>query len=84
MCPRPPPAPEGVVISEVSSSYWTNHSKQRAFVELRGPPMTKLEGLVLTVFDQERSWAVIVLPMTGYTDNDGYYVVGNITGAGEG
>ncbi|XP_026206841.1 uncharacterized protein si:ch211-183d21.1 [Anabas testudineus] len=81
LCPRPPPAPEGVVISEVSSGHWTNHSQQRAFVELHGPPMTDLQGLVLTVFDQERSGTVIALPLTGSIDQDGFYIVGNVTGA---
>lgn len=82
-CPRPPPAPEGVVISEVASSRWTNHSQQRAFVELHGRPMTDLRGLVLTVFDQERSGTRIALPLTGSIDQDGFYVIGNVTGAGE-
>lgn len=82
-CPRPPPAPEGVVISEVASGYWTNHSQQRAFVELHGPPMTALLGLVLTVFDQVHSGTVIALPLTGSIDQDGFYIVGNVTGAGE-
>lgn len=80
-CPRPPPAPEGVVISEVSSNHWTNHSQQRAFVELHGPPMTDLKGLVLSVFDQERSGTVIALPLTGSIDRDGFYIIGNVTGA---
>ncbi|XP_034426563.1 uncharacterized protein si:ch211-183d21.1 [Hippoglossus hippoglossus] len=80
-CPRPPPAPEGVVISEVASGHWTNHSQQRAFVELHGPPMTDLRGLVLSVFDQERSGTVIALPLTGSIDQDGFYIVGNVTGA---
>ncbi|XP_047465874.1 uncharacterized protein si:ch211-183d21.1 [Mugil cephalus] len=80
-CPRPPPAPEGVVISEVASGHWTNHSQQRAFVELQGPPMTDLQGLVLSVFDQERSGTVIALPLTGSVDQDGFYIIGNITGA---
>ncbi|XP_067344648.1 uncharacterized protein si:ch211-183d21.1 [Channa argus] len=78
-CPRPPPAPEGVVLNEVASGHWTNHSQQRAFVELHGPPMTNLEGLVLTVFDQERSGTVIALPLTGSIDQDGFYTVGNVT-----
>lgn len=82
-CPRPPPAPEGVVISEVASGHWTNHSQQRAFVELHGPPATDLRGLVLSVFDQERSGTVIALPLTGSVDQDGFYIVGNVTGAGE-
>uniref|UniRef100_A0AAQ4Q128 LTD domain-containing protein n=3 Tax=Gasterosteus aculeatus TaxID=69293 RepID=A0AAQ4Q128_GASAC len=80
-CPRPPPAPEGVVISEVASGHWTNHSQQRAFVELHGPPATDLRGLVLSVFDQERSGTVIALPLTGSVDQDGFYIVGNVTGA---
>ncbi|XP_041818651.1 uncharacterized protein si:ch211-183d21.1 isoform X2 [Chelmon rostratus] len=80
-CPRPPPAPEGVVISEVASGHWTNHSQQRAFVELHGPPKTDLRGLVLTVFDQERSGTVIALPLTRSIDRDGFYIVGNVTGA---
>ncbi|XP_054454769.1 uncharacterized protein si:ch211-183d21.1 [Anoplopoma fimbria] len=80
-CPRPPPAPEGVVISEVASGHWTNHSQQRAFVELQGPPMTDLRGLVLSVFDQERSGTVIALPLTGSVDQDGFYIIGNVTGA---
>ncbi|XP_008304772.1 uncharacterized protein LOC103376182 [Stegastes partitus] len=80
-CPRPPPAPEGVVISEVASSHWTNHSQQRAFVELHGPPMMNLRGLVLSVFDQERTGTVIALPLTGYIDRDGFYMIGNVTGA---
>ncbi|XP_028264368.1 uncharacterized protein LOC114437712 [Parambassis ranga] len=80
-CPRPPPAPEGVVISEVASGHWTNHSQQRAFVELHGPPMTDLRGLVLSVFQQGRTGTVIALPLTGSLDQDGFYVVGNVTGA---
>lgn len=83
-CPRPPPAPEGVVISEVASAHWTNHSQQKAYVELHGPPMTDLQGLVLSVFDQEHSGTVISLPLTGSVDQDGFYVIGNVTGAGEG
>lgn len=78
-CPRPPPAPEGVLLSEVASSLWTNHSRQRAFVELLGPPMTDLRGLVLSVFDQERGGTVLALPLTGFIDADGFYVVGNVS-----
>ncbi|XP_068162238.1 uncharacterized protein si:ch211-183d21.1 [Antennarius striatus] len=80
-CPRPPPAPDGVVISEVASGQWTNHSKQRAFVELYGPPMTDLSGLVLSVFDQKSSAVVIALPLIGSIDQDGFYIIGNVTGA---
>ncbi|XP_061765255.1 uncharacterized protein si:ch211-183d21.1 [Nerophis ophidion] len=78
-CPRPPLPPEGVVISEVASGLWTNHSQQRSFVELQGPPMTDLLGLVLVVFDQVHS--VIALPLKGSVDQDGFYVLGNVTGA---
>ncbi|KAM4526340.1 uncharacterized protein V3H82_000760 [Fundulus diaphanus] len=80
-CPRPPPAPEGVVISEVASGRWSNHSQQTAFVELHGPPMTQLRGLVLSVFDQDRSGTVIALPLKGVIDQDGFYVIGNVTEA---
>lgn len=72
-----------MVISEVASGHWTNHSRQRAFVELQGPAMTELRGLVLTVFDQERSGTVIALPLTGTIDQDGFYMIGNVTGAGK-
>ncbi|XP_062415990.1 uncharacterized protein si:ch211-183d21.1 isoform X1 [Pungitius pungitius] len=80
-CPRPPPAPEGVVIGEVASGHWTNDSQQRSFVELHGPPAADLRGLVLSVFDQEHSGTAIALPLTGSVDQDGFYVVGNVTGA---
>ncbi|XP_077406210.1 uncharacterized protein LOC144038033 isoform X1 [Vanacampus margaritifer] len=80
-CPRPPPAPEGVVINEVASGHWTNHSQQRYFVELHGPPLTQLLGLVLVVFDQEHSGRAVALPLTGSIDQDGFYMVGNVTGA---
>ncbi|XP_028989884.1 uncharacterized protein si:ch211-183d21.1 [Betta splendens] len=78
MCPRPPPVPEGVVISEVTSGYWTNHRQQRAFVELQGPAMTDLQGLVLTVFDEEHDGTVIAVPLSGSIDAHGFYVVGNV------
>lgn len=52
-------------------------------MELQGPAMTDLQGLVLTVFDQEHSGTVIALPLTGSIDQDGFYTVGNISGAGE-
>ncbi|XP_056153216.1 uncharacterized protein si:ch211-183d21.1 [Lampris incognitus] len=80
-CPRPPPAPEGVVINEVSSGRWTNHSQQRVFVEVLGAPRTYLRGLVLTVFDQERRGTSMALSLTGFTDQDGFYIVGNVTGS---
>ncbi|KAM9425268.1 uncharacterized protein KZ484_008394 isoform 2-T3 [Pholidichthys leucotaenia] len=81
ICPRPPPAPEGVVISEVASGHWTNHSQQWAFVELHGPPMTDLHGLVLSVFDQERRGTVTALPLIGLIKNNGFYIIGNVSGA---
>lgn len=45
--------------------------------------MTELRGLVLTVFDQERSGTIIALPLTGSIDQDGFYMIGNVTGAGK-
>ncbi|XP_057682474.1 uncharacterized protein si:ch211-183d21.1 [Corythoichthys intestinalis] len=80
-CPRPPPAPEGVVINEVVSSHWTNDSQQRYFVELHGPPLTELRGLVLVVFDQQHSGRLVAFPLKGSIDMDGFYMVGNVTGA---
>ncbi|XP_061665448.1 uncharacterized protein si:ch211-183d21.1 [Syngnathoides biaculeatus] len=80
-CPRLPPPSEGVVINEVASAHWTNHSRQRSFVEFRGPPLTELRGLVLVVFDQEHSGSLAAVPLTGSLDRDGFYVVGNVTGA---
>uniref|UniRef100_A0A087YDF5 Si:ch211-183d21.1 n=1 Tax=Poecilia formosa TaxID=48698 RepID=A0A087YDF5_POEFO len=77
ICPRPPPAPEGVVISEVSSARWSNHSQQAGFVELQGPPLTDLRGLVLSVFDQDVGGTAIALPLRGVIGQDGFYVVGH-------
>ncbi|CDQ62282.1 unnamed protein product [Oncorhynchus mykiss] len=80
-CPRPPPPPEGVVISEVGGAHWTNHSQQSGFVELLGSPLTSLQGLVLTVFEEYRAGTTMALPLTGITDHNGFYLIGNITGA---
>ncbi|XP_061087194.1 uncharacterized protein si:ch211-183d21.1 isoform X1 [Conger conger] len=84
VCPQPPtlaPPPEGVVINEVGSAQWTNGSRQESFVELFAAPLTGLQSLVLVVFEQGYSRATMALPLTGKTDQDGYYVIGNITGA---
>ncbi|KAL0984327.1 hypothetical protein UPYG_G00140000 [Umbra pygmaea] len=80
-CPRPPPPPENVVISEVGGARWTNHSQQRGFVELLGPILTSLQGLVLTVFEEHRAGTTMALPLTGSTDHNGFYLIGNVTGA---
>ncbi|CAL8285121.1 unnamed protein product [Merluccius merluccius] len=83
-CPRPPPPPEGVVVNEVSVPRWTNQSQQQgAFVELVGPPLTPLKGLVLLALgDEDRGAAILALPLTGSTDANGFYLVGNAAGAG--
>ncbi|KAG5854606.1 hypothetical protein ANANG_G00039600 [Anguilla anguilla] len=83
-CPQPPtlaPPPKGVVINEVGSAQWTNGSQQESFVELFAAPLTGLQSLVLVVFEQGHSQATLALPLTGKTDQDGYYLIGNITGA---
>uniref|UniRef100_A0A3P9PZE1 Si:ch211-183d21.1 n=1 Tax=Poecilia reticulata TaxID=8081 RepID=A0A3P9PZE1_POERE len=82
VCPRPPPAPEGVVISEVSSARWSNHSQQGGFVELQGPALTDLRGLVLSVFDQDAGGTAVAVPLRGVIDQDGFYVVGHGHDAG--
>jgi hypothetical protein len=71
-----------VVISEVGGAHWTNHSQQSGFVELLGSPLTSLQGLVLTVFEEYRAGTTMALPLTGITDHNGFYLIGNITGAG--
>ncbi|KAJ8364154.1 hypothetical protein SKAU_G00129850 [Synaphobranchus kaupii] len=84
VCPQPPtlaPPPEGVVINEVGSAQWTNGSQQESFIELLAAPLTGLQSLVLVVFEQGHSRATLFLPLTGKTDRDGYYLIGNITGA---
>lgn len=45
--------------------------------------MTDLRGLVLSVFDQDLSGTVLALPLRGVIDQDGFYVIGNVTEAGE-
>lgn len=40
-----------------------------------------LRGLVISVFDQERSGTVIALPLTGFINQKGFYIVGNVTEA---
>ncbi|XP_036401243.1 uncharacterized protein LOC118789051 [Megalops cyprinoides] len=83
-CPKPPtlvPPPEGVVINEVGSAHWSNDSRQESFVELLGPPLTGLHSLVLVVFEQGHNKATLALPLTGTTGEDGYYLIGNVTGA---
>ena len=84
VCPPPPPPPEGVVVNEVSVARWTNQSRQQgSFVELVGPPLTPLKGLVLLALGEEdRGAAILALPLTGSTDSGGFYLVGNVTGAG--
>ncbi|XP_048869717.1 uncharacterized protein si:ch211-183d21.1 [Brienomyrus brachyistius] len=74
VCPDPP---VGVVINEISSTEWSNHSQQQNFVELHAPPMTKLQGLVLVVFEEGHGGETLAVPLTGSADQDGYYLIGN-------
>ncbi|XP_018590551.2 uncharacterized protein LOC108923954 [Scleropages formosus] len=77
-CPNPP---AGVVINEISSAHWSGNASQEAFVELLAPPLTELHGLVLLVFDEQYHGAAIALRLTGTTGHDGFYLIGNVTGA---
>lgn len=52
-------------------------------MELLGPPLTSLQGLVLTVFEENRTGTTMALPLTSITDHNGFYLIGNVTGAGE-
>lgn len=71
------------MINEVSAARWTNRSQQQgSFVELVGLPDTPLKGLVLLALGEEDGGAILALPLTGSIDSNGFYVVGNITGAG--
>ncbi|KAJ8245787.1 hypothetical protein GJAV_G00260310 [Gymnothorax javanicus] len=84
VCPPPPtlaPPPEGVVINEVGSSQWMDSREQESFVELLAAPLTELQSLVLVVFEQGYGSAPVALPLTGRTDRDGFYIIGNVTGA---
>ncbi|KAG7274463.1 hypothetical protein CRUP_001428, partial [Coryphaenoides rupestris] len=73
----------GVVVNEVLATGWTNRSQQQgSFVELVGPPFTPLKGLVLLALEEEdRGAAILAVPLTGSTDSNGFYLVGNVTGA---
>ncbi|MFT7814898.1 uncharacterized protein LOC108923954 [Arapaima gigas] len=77
-CPKPP---AGVVINEISSASWFNNSSHQTFVELLAPPLTNLRGLVLLVFKEGHLGASLTLPVNGSTREDGFYVIGNVTGA---
>ncbi|XP_028825414.1 uncharacterized protein LOC114784298 [Denticeps clupeoides] len=78
VCPQPPtlpPPPEGVVINEVSGLIGANNSQKRMFVELTGPPLSSLHGLVLALYLGGAREAV---PLRGQLGDDGLYLV-NLT-----
>ncbi|KAB5586624.1 hypothetical protein PHYPO_G00003820 [Pangasianodon hypophthalmus] len=66
-CPRPP---KEIVINEVGGILRAN-----VYVELIGPPLASLHGLVIVLY--ELSTARHVVPLEGSLGNDGYYVMGN-------
>ncbi|XP_065114843.1 uncharacterized protein [Paramisgurnus dabryanus] len=78
-CPSKPtlaPPPKGVVFNEIGDK----QSEQSMFVELSGPPLTSLRGLVL-VFLDEGGQEKKSVPLTGSIGADGFYLVSNVSGA---
>ncbi|KAK7118718.1 hypothetical protein R3I94_022272 [Phoxinus phoxinus] len=78
--PTIPPPPEGLLINEFNVSNCTVY--QCIFVELIGPPLTPLNGLVLVFFGEDaKEWSVL---LTGSTRKDGLYLIGNVSNADQG
>ncbi|XP_043081537.1 uncharacterized protein si:ch211-183d21.1 [Puntigrus tetrazona] len=84
-CPPKPtirPPPEGVVISEWGQTSPNKQSHESLFLELTGPPSTPLNGLVLVFFGEDATeW---IVPLTGSTGSDGFYLVANESHADQG
>lgn len=72
-CPRPP---KELVINEVGGILGAD-----VYVELIGPPLTPLHEMVLVLY--ELSTARHVVPLEGSLGNDGFFLMGNESRAGE-
>lgn len=78
--PTIPPPPEGLLINEFNVLNCT--VIQCLFVELIGPPLTPLNGLVLVFFGEDTK--ALSVPLTGSTGTDGFYLIGNVSNADQG
>lgn len=76
--PTIPPPPEGLLFNEFNLLNCTNI--QCLFVELKGPPLTPLNGLVLVFFGED--FKEFNVPLTGSTGTNGFYLIGNVSNAG--
>lgn len=72
-CPRPP---KELVINEVGGVF-----RDSIYVELIGPPLAPLHGLVIVLY--ELSTARHVIPLEGSLGSDGFFLLGNKSRAGE-
>lgn len=73
-CPRPP---KELVINEVGGVFGTS-----PYVELIGPPLTPLHGMVIVLYELN-STARHVVPLEGDLGNDGFFLMTNEFKAGE-
>ncbi|KAK1794808.1 hypothetical protein P4O66_010011 [Electrophorus voltai] len=71
-CPRPA---EGLVINEVGGVSGAETSQQGVFVELIGPPLAALQGLVVMLFGS--GGVTNAVQLTGAIGADGFYLLGN-------
>ncbi|XP_039528255.1 uncharacterized protein si:ch211-183d21.1 [Pimephales promelas] len=78
--PTIPPPPEGLLINEFNGPNCT--VGQCIFVELIGPPLTPLNGLVLVFFGEDAQ--AVSVPLRGSTGTDGLYLIGNVSNADQG
>ncbi|XP_067291467.1 uncharacterized protein si:ch211-183d21.1 [Pseudorasbora parva] len=78
--PTLPPPPKGLAINEMGiMDCKFNQSEFCEYVELTGPPLTPLTGLVLVLFEDEVK--EISVPLTGSTRKDGLYLLGEVANA---
>ncbi|XP_052399098.1 uncharacterized protein si:ch211-183d21.1 [Carassius gibelio] len=82
--PKPtlPSPPEGLIINEWGEMSGVNQSQKSIFMELTGPPLTQLNGLVLVFFGENAT--ELSVPITGSTGSDGFYLIANDSRADQG